>query len=418
MPAPLCVSGGERRRRGALSGTRPLLVPGCSAAVAAARHACQLRQGAERRAGLPAADDDRHADVTVPPGVGCAARSLPIGYPFHPPPPPPLAVLTGHPPRPLRAASGDDPPAADTLVSSLLTSGDSLVVETAPPGAPAAAAAPTAAAAAAAPAAPADAPLVMDVDAEESPPAVAAVAAAPAAAAAAAAAASPPAPPRGSPAAAPSPPSSDSLAAFGSMTRRVVPDDNSCLFTAVAYVATGGRVSPPELRLITATAVSAAPDTYTAAVLGRPPLAYVDWIVKADTWGGAIELAVLAGHFKMELASADIQSGRLDVFGEGAGYATRAYLLYDGIHYDAIALSLDGGGGGRDSDVTQFPARDEVAARKVLELAATARAAHQFTDVASFALICRDCNEVLAGEAAAQAHASSTLHTNFEEITG
>ncbi|GAB0491117.1 hypothetical protein MMPV_002365 [Pyropia vietnamensis] len=196
------------------------------------------------------------------------------------------------------------------------------------------------------------------------------------------------------------PPASDSLAAFGSMTRRVVPDDNSCLFTAVAYVATGGRVSPPELRLITATAVSAAPDTYTAAVLGRSPLAYVDWIVKADTWGGAIELAVLAAHFQMELASADIQSGRLDVFGEGAGYATRAYLLYDGIHYDA------------------FPARDEVAARKVLELAATARAAHQYTDVSSFALICRDCNEVLAGEAAAQAHASSTRHTNFEEITG
>lgn len=331
-------------------------------------------------------------------------------------------MLTGHPPRPLRASAGaDDPPPADVLVSTLLSSGDSLVVETAPPStagapAPAAAAAAPTAAPAAAPAVPADAPLVMDVDAASPPRAPAPASVAAAVAAAAVAPALPP-PPR-SPSAAALPPASDSLAAFGSMTRRVVPDDNSCLFTAVAYVATGGRVSPPELRLITATAVSAAPDTYTAAVLGRPPLAYVDWIVKADTWGGAIELAVLAAHFQMELASADIQSGRLDVFGEGAGYPTRAYLLYDGIHYDAVALSLDGGGGGRESDVTQFPANDEVAARKVLELAATARAAHQFTDVASFALICRDCNEVLAGEAAAQAHAGSTSHTNFEEITG
>lgn len=331
-------------------------------------------------------------------------------------------LLTGHPPRPLRASAGaDDPPPADVLVSTLLSSGDSLVVETAPPStagapAPAAAAAAPTAAPAAAPAVPADAPLVMDVDAASPPRAPAPASVAAAVAAAAVVPALPP-PPR-SPSAAALPPASDSLAAFGSMTRRVVPDDNSCLFTAVAYVATGGRVSPPELRLITATAVSAAPDTYTAAVLGRPPLAYVDWIVKADTWGGAIELAVLAAHFQMELASADIQSGRLDVFGEGAGYPTRAYLLYDGIHYDAVALSLDGGGGGRESDVTQFPANDEVAARKVLELAATARAAHQFTDVASFALICRDCNEVLAGEAAAQAHAGSTSHTNFEEITG
>ena len=81
-------------------------------------------------------------------------------------------------------------------------------------------------------------------------------------------------------------------------------------------------------------------ERFSEAVLGRPAGEYCEWIAKHDTWGGGIELAILAEHFAVELAAFDVQTKRVDVFGQGSGYATRVYLLYDGLHYDLIVRQL------------------------------------------------------------------------------
>ncbi len=47
-------------------------------------------------------------------------------------------------------------------------------------------------------------------------------------------------------------------------------------------------------------------------------------------WGGAIEIAILSEHFRCEVASFDIQSNRVDLYGEGNRYGRRVYLIYDG----------------------------------------------------------------------------------------
>ena len=41
---------------------------------------------------------------------------------------------------------------------------------------------------------------------------------------------------------------------------------------------------------------------------------YVATILKPSTWGGAIELGILAKHFETEIASVDIETGRIDRF--------------------------------------------------------------------------------------------------------
>ena len=124
------------------------------------------------------------------------------------------------------------------------------------------------------------------------------------------------------------------------LVRRVIPADNSCLFAAVAHAmegSAGRRVRADGLRRIVAEAVKADGGLmYGEAVLGQPVEAYMKWIMQDSSWGGGIELAILADHYGVELTALDVQSLRVDAFGSGKGYANRALVLYDGIHYDLI----------------------------------------------------------------------------------
>lgn len=46
---------------------------------------------------------------------------------------------------------------------------------------------------------------------------------------------------------------------------------------------------------------------------------YIATILKPSTWGGAIELGILAKHFNTEIASIDVETGRIDQFSPSAG---------------------------------------------------------------------------------------------------
>jgi len=117
------------------------------------------------------------------------------------------------------------------------------------------------------------------------------------------------------------------------VTRHSVPADNSCLFTAVGWLLSLAA-DAPALRRACAAAVLADPAAFSSAVLGRAPADYAAHICRSATWGGGIELAVLARAHATELAAVEVRSGTLYVFGEGAGFSKRAYLVFDGMHYD------------------------------------------------------------------------------------
>jgi hypothetical protein len=42
---------------------------------------------------------------------------------------------------------------------------------------------------------------------------------------------------------------------------------------------------------------------------------------------------------QVEFAAVEIKSGKVYIFGEGAGYPRRVYLMYDGLHYDPLYSS-------------------------------------------------------------------------------
>lgn len=92
-------------------------------------------------------------------------------------------------------------------------------------------------------------------------------------------------------------------------------------------------------------------------------------------------------------------------------------MLYDGLHYDALAVSPFPGAP-EDMDATVFPV-DGPRTREVMaaagRLVAAAHDARQFTDTAAFTLRCGVCGAGLRGEREAVGHAKATGHADFSE---
>eukprot|EP00189_Rhodosorus_marinus_P007293 CAMPEP_0184752292 /NCGR_PEP_ID=MMETSP0315-20130426/43502_1 /TAXON_ID=101924 /ORGANISM="Rhodosorus marinus, Strain UTEX LB 2760" /LENGTH=322 /DNA_ID=CAMNT_0027231613 /DNA_START=84 /DNA_END=1052 /DNA_ORIENTATION=+ len=204
-----------------------------------------------------------------------------------------------------------------------------------------------------------------------------------------------------------------SIADEANFVRRVVPDDNSCLFRAVSFVIGQGHTAE-FLRRSVANGVRDQPHFYTEVTLGKSNQEYQSWILRETSWGGAIELSILADHFKTEIAAIDVKTTRMDCYGEGKNYELRGYLLYDGIHYDALALAL-GGESNRELDVTLFASKDLVAQTKAIALAQREKKRKAYTDTANFKLKCQDCGSVVYGEKGALDHTKATAHANYAE---
>ncbi|XP_034192500.2 yod1 deubiquitinase isoform X2 [Osmia lignaria lignaria] len=200
----------------------------------------------------------------------------------------------------------------------------------------------------------------------------------------------------------------------GVLMKKVVPADNSCLFTSVGYVL-NGKVDPScasFMREIIANAVAADPEEYSEAFLGRPNSEYCKWISKPESWGGAIELSILSKFYGLEIAVIDSINAIINRFGEDQHYAQRVFLIFDGIHYDPLYLEpLDGG-----SIQTIFPTEDERMLLEAAELAREVKSSRQFTDIQKFTLMCNDCKIKLNGQMEAQQHAKETGHMNFGEV--
>jgi ubiquitin thioesterase OTU1 len=198
-------------------------------------------------------------------------------------------------------------------------------------------------------------------------------------------------------------------AGSGGMKRVIVPADNTCLFTAVGYLLMGGSKSlGPELRALCVSKVQTT-SFPEGALDGKTPAEYARWLSESSRWGGAIELGLLAAHFGVQLVCIEVRTGRPYRFGSGAQCA---YVVNDGIHYDALARD-DGAPGGEAAYSTTFPASDEEALAGALAVCEEMKKARAFVDTSSFALLCTVCNKPLKGQKEALEHAKATSHTNF-----
>ena len=132
-----------------------------------------------------------------------------------------------------------------------------------------------------------------------------------------------------------------------------------------------------------------------------------------SSWGGQIEVSILSKYYKVEICVVDIQTCRIDRFGEDSNYSKRVFIIYDGIHFDPLYLQpLD-----NDLEIrTKFSTKDESVMHQALELASESKKAKEYTDVLNLKLRCLSCQKGLAGQQEAQDHAKITGHINFGEF--
>ena len=81
------------------------------------------------------------------------------------------------------------------------------------------------------------------------------------------------------------------------------------------------------MRDIIAAVVMSDPVNFSEAFLGKTNNAYCHWIMKPDSWGGAIEISILSQYFNVEIAVVDPQSCRFDRFGEDKFYEERIFVI-------------------------------------------------------------------------------------------
>ena len=214
----------------------------------------------------------------------------------------------------------------------------------------------------------------------------------------------------------------------GVMVRRVMASDNSCLFHSVCYVlntlssGTSGHnvISQQQLRQVVADAIIANPTVYTEAFLGQSSEDYIKFITNPQSWGGQIELSVLSQTLKIEIAALDIVRNRYDIYGstsdtiDNNNFNQRVYVIYDGIHYDALAYTFDEQLP-QDQDVTRFAPTDSGILQEAIVLCQQQHNVKSFTDTSNFALRCIICQKGFVGAPEAEQHANDTGHQNFAE---
>ncbi|KAH9958309.1 OTU-domain-containing protein [Russula dissimulans] len=207
----------------------------------------------------------------------------------------------------------------------------------------------------------------------------------------------------------------------GYLVHRIVPDDNSCMFSSIALVFEQDIRKASVIRQIVAEAIRRDPETWTDAMLGHPRDEYIRTILSPNSWGGAIELTILAAHYGTEIASIDVETGRVDRFRPGPSSSSssnsRALLIYSGIHYDATVLAPtpDAPQEFCASVVPATGAEGERVLEALGALATKLRAKRAYTNTATFDLKCEVCGQGLKGEKEARAHASETGHVKFGE---
>ncbi|KAI3879626.1 hypothetical protein MKX03_029354 [Papaver bracteatum] len=204
----------------------------------------------------------------------------------------------------------------------------------------------------------------------------------------------------------------------GIMVRRRVPSDHSFLFSAIGYVMDHDINKATELRQVIVQKVASDPTKYIKAFLKVPTEKYCSWIQNSNTWGGAIELSILSEYYQKEIAAYHTDNVRCYVYGEDQKCTERVLLIYDGRHYDVLAIS-PAYGVSEEFDQTVFPVQEDRSIGRVHELALDlvneeARWTYWKWLCGYHIYMC--CIRVeLVGQKEAMQHAEATNHLEFLE---
>jgi len=199
--------------------------------------------------------------------------------------------------------------------------------------------------------------------------------------------------------------------------RRYVDADDSCLFSSIAYLYDRKNFNESSSLIYRNMIVEyLCNNEFEESLLDLPKNDYINEISNPNKWGGGIEIKIFTEILKIEIAIVDVQTNRIDLFGQDKNYSNRIFILYNGVHYDPLVINFDESAD-PDSDLTVFKTNEN----EILELFKTYvkkfNEKGDFIDIGKmFSLECIDCKEKFLNEENATGHAKKSDHWNFKQI--
>ena len=205
--------------------------------------------------------------------------------------------------------------------------------------------------------------------------------------------------------------------------RKVIDADNSCLFNSISFLRNGHNnmnnidMDPIMYRTMIGHAIlSERGKIYRHWLEGKTQQEYARWIQDNEKWGGDVDMRILGDLLGLVIKAVNIQTGHIFSFGNQEGDPNVIFVLYDGIHYDAIVMKTEDASGVTIKKIFALNSVEDIEMEKMSkELAARLKEQRQFTNTNTFTLRCMVCSEGLTGETEAQDHAKRTGHQNFSE---
>jgi len=204
---------------------------------------------------------------------------------------------------------------------------------------------------------------------------------------------------------------------LGIPIRRYVDADNSCLFSSIAYLINRQDFNETSSIAFRNMIVEyLCNNEFEESLLDLPKNEYINSIANPTKWGGGIEIKIFTEILKVEIAIVDVQTNRIDLFGQDKNYENRIYILYNGIHYDPLVINFDENADS-DSDLTIFKSKDNQYMEIFKNFVKKFTDENDYIDIGKMMYIeCQDCKEKFLNEESATAHAKQTEHWNFNQI--
>tara|TARA_B100001248_G_C27375220_1_gene453891 strand:+ start:77 stop:682 length:606 start_codon:yes stop_codon:yes gene_type:complete len=198
-------------------------------------------------------------------------------------------------------------------------------------------------------------------------------------------------------------------------TRRFVDADNSCLFASIGYNLDHRNFSDiTGLQYRQLLAQYLENNDVDKNMFEVPKEEYIEMIQNPGTWGGAVELRLFSDMFQMEIASIDVQSNRVDIFGEDKKYPQRIYVLYNGVHYDPLVMAVNESS---LDDISIFESDDHETLIQMQNYCKSFKDKGDYVDISKMnKLKCSICGEMFETQDEALIHAENFKHWNFEQI--
>ena len=197
--------------------------------------------------------------------------------------------------------------------------------------------------------------------------------------------------------------------------RRYVDSDNSCLFSSIGYLIDNKNFNEEtklQYRQLLVNYLQT--NTFEEGLLELPKEDYIANLENPSTWGGAIELKIFSDMFQIEIASIDVQSNRVDIFGQDKNYPQRIYVIYNGVHYDPLVMAYTDD---PIDDITNFASDDNQSLVQFQNYVKLFNEAGDFVDLSNMNKFeCQQCQTMFENQEEAFEHAQNYQHWQFNEL--